>query len=306
MGPRALALVAALSGLLIIGIALGVMYAGGPPPAPPRPKIPEPAVTAAALKYSATLYQAALEQDARAFAIPPTPIAEMARPFPYFDEWSGDRKLKVGATMQTAHLRLELVVRKEAGSMAGQLYRADHLVLVIENLTDHYLAYRIQTRVPDEGRCETKGDAPHDAIVLEPRKTIRRTECLYRSDERIDVRRIEVMEIPRLGAYYVSRMPPALILYSRRTAAGHVPIKGSVCPQTFSWRDIRDGADRGELGWRDVIDFYARHNCEEYSFFRRYRHRTDPAAPLPARPPEIDPPSGPQIDPPGGPQIVTP
>jgi len=101
-------------------------------------------------------------------------------------------------------------------------------------------------------------------------------------------RHIEVMEIPRLGAYYVSRMPPGLILYGRRTSAGHVPLAGSLCPQTFSWRDIRDGADRGELGWRDVIDFYARHNCEEYSFFRSYRHRTDPDEPLPARPPEIE------------------
>jgi hypothetical protein len=56
-----------------------------------------------------------------------------------------------------------------------------------------------------------------------------------------------------------------------------------MCPQTFSWRDIKDGMDGEGLGWRDVIDFYARHNCIEYSFFRSYRYRGDPAAPLPAR-----------------------
>jgi hypothetical protein len=288
VSARTLAVVVALTGLFIIAIGIGVMYGGGPPPAPPRPKIPEPAVTAAALRYSATIYRAALEQDAHAFGIPPTPYEEMAKPFTYFDEWSGDRALKVGAVMETPHLHLQLVVRKEAGTMAGQLYRADHMVLTIQNRSDGYLAYRIQTRVPDEPRCETKGDAPHNAIVLAPHQTIRRTECLYRSDERITVRRIEVMEIPPLGAYYVSRMPPGLILYGRRTSAGHVPLAGSLCPQTFSWRDIRDGADRGELGWRDVIDFYARHNCEEYSFFRSYRHRTGTDEPLPARPPEIE------------------
>jgi hypothetical protein len=170
--------------------------------------------------------------------------------------------------------------------VGGQLYRADHLVLRIENRTDHYLAYRVETRVADEGRCDTKGDAPHNAIALAPRQVIHRTECLYRSSERVDVRRVEVMELPRLAAYYVSRLSPALILYGRRTSAGHLPFKGGVCPQNLPWRDIRDGADRGELGWRDLIDFYARHNCEEYSFFRSYRHRTDPTAPLPARPPE--------------------
>jgi hypothetical protein len=283
---RTLSVIVGLTGLFVIAIGLGLMHAGGPPPAPPRPKIPDPGDSAAAMKYSATLYRAALEQDARGFGIPVTPVEEMAQPFPYFDEWSGDRKLKVGGSLQTAHVRLALIVKKEAGSMGGQIYRADHLVLRIENLTDHHLAYRIQTHVADEGRCDTKGDAPHNAIVLEPRQVIQRTECLYRSDEKVDVRRVEVMEIPPLAAYYVSRLPPGLILYGRRASAGHVPIKGDVCPQTFSWRDIRDGADRGELGWRDVIDFYARHNCEEYSFFRAYRYRSDANAPLPARPPE--------------------
>jgi hypothetical protein len=286
VGSRGLALVVVISGLLIIAIGLGLLHAGGPAPAPPRPKIAEPADTTAALKYSPTLYRATVEQDARSFGIPLPVADEMARPFPYFDEWSAERKLKVGGSMQTDHLRLSLIVKKEAGSMAGQLYRADHLVLQIENLSDHYLAYRVQTHVSDEKRCDTKGDTPHDAIVIEPHQTIRRTECLYRSDEKVDIRGVEVMEIPQLAAHYVSRLPPGLVLYARRTSAGHVPIKGAICPQTFSWRDIRDGADRGELGWRDVIDFYARHNCEEYSFFRSYRQRSDVNAPLPARPPD--------------------
>ena len=78
-------------------------------------------------------------------------------------------------------------------------------------------------------------------------------------------------------------MPATAVLYDTRTSAGHVPLKGTLCPQTFSWREIQDGIDRKQIGWRDVIDFYARHNCDEYAFFRNYRFRTDAAAPLPAR-----------------------
>jgi hypothetical protein len=285
---RGLAGVIALTGLGVIAAGIGLLFGGGPPPAPPRPQPPAADAVSSAMKYSATLYRATLEQDARAFGLAPIPADQLARPFPYFNEGSGARKLKVGGSMQTAHLRLALVVRKEEGTMEGQPFRADHLVLRIENLSGHYLAYRIETRVSDERRCDTKGDAPHNAIVLLPNQTIYRTECLYRSDERVEVRKIEVIEIPPLSAYYVSRLAPGLVLYSPRTSAGHLPLKGELCPQTFSWREIRDGADRGELGWRDVIDFYARHNCAEYAFFRSYRYRASAEAPLPAHPPAAE------------------
>jgi hypothetical protein len=99
----------------------------------------------------------------------------------------------------------------------------------------------------------------------------------------VDVDLVEVIELPQLAAVYASRLPATSVLYDARTSAGHVPLKGTLCPQTFSWREIQDGIDRKQIGWRDVIDFYARHNCDEYAFFRNYRFRTDAAAPLPAR-----------------------
>jgi hypothetical protein len=42
--------------------------------------------------------------------------------------------------------------------------------------------------------------------------------------------------------------------------------------------------EQGEASWADVIDFYARHNCEEYNFFRGYKQRKQPDEPLPAKP----------------------
>jgi hypothetical protein len=91
--------------------------------------------------------------------------------------------------------------------------------------------------------------------------------------------------MPALSAYYVSRLPPNATLYDPRTFAGHVGFRGREgCQQTFSWREIKEGVDSKQFEWRDVIDFYARHNCSEYSFFKTYRFRTDSNAPLPARP----------------------
>jgi hypothetical protein len=281
---RTLNAAVALAGVAAIAIGGVILYGGGPPPAPRRPKPPPADQATSEMKYSATLYRAMLEQDARTFGVPAARPEDLAKPFAYFSESSGPRRIKVGSSIQTPHLRLSLLVRKEGGSMEGQSYRADHLVLRIDNLTPKTLAYRVQTTVSDDARCTAKGDLPHNAIVIEPNKSVLRTECLYQSDGHVTITGVEVIEIPRISAFYLSRLPPGLVLYSTRTSAGHVPPKGTLCPQIFSWRDIRDGADRGEFGWKDVIDFYARHSCEEYAFFPTYRYRSDAKAPLPAKP----------------------
>jgi hypothetical protein len=272
--------------LVVILLGTMLLYAGEPPPAPepPRPPPPPEVTMNAVLKYSQPVYRALLETDARSFKVPVPKLSELGRPNFYAEEFRGHRKLKLKGTIETPHLRLSLAVGRRTAHLEGQSYAVDHLLLKIENRTGRYLAYRVQTSVTDKHKCQSKGDIPHNALVLEPHQTLERTECLYRADEQLDVMHVEVIELSPLEAFYVSRLPPNPILYDARTAAGHVPLAGTVCPQTFSWRDIQEGLDRGVIGWKDVIDFYARHNCDEYSFFKDYRYRTEPSAPLPARP----------------------
>jgi hypothetical protein len=274
------------TGLAVIGLGMLILYGGGPPPAPERPKPPPPPeqLMNSELKYSAPVYRALVEQDAKAWGIVAPAPEEMREPFPYFDELRGKRRLKVKQPVDTAHLRLTLEITKKQANIEGQSYRADHLILRIENKTPKYLAYRVVTSVPDKNKCMSKGDIPHNAIVIAPNETLQRSECLYRNEEAVDLHAVETIELPQLAAIYVSRLPPTVVFYDRRTSEGHVPINGAICPQTFSWREIREGVERNEFDWRDLIDFYARHNCDEYSFFRSYRYRTDATAPLPARP----------------------
>jgi hypothetical protein len=282
-------LAAAVVLLVIAGLGLGmaILFAGGPPPAPARPRLPVAlSPSSSDLRFSPTLYRGLVEQDARALGVSAPSPAELGAVFPYFDEHPPKPRLRVGSTLRTSHLRLSLVLRREEGAVEGQSFRADHLVLEIENRTKHFLAYRVTTRVVDATRCEAKGVIAHDAVALGPHETVARTECLFQKAASVDVLGVEVMEIPQLSYYYVSRLAPALVLYDARTAAGHVVPKDPPCPQTFSWRDVRDGAARGQVEWRDIIDFYARHNCAEYSFFPGYRIRREGAPPLPARPPE--------------------
>lgn len=290
MEGKTLALAVGAAGLAVTAIGTVLLYAGEPPPAPERPKAPPPpeVMMNSVLKYSQPVYKALLESDARTWKLPLISLDQLGRPNPYFAELRGRRKLKAkggkGSAIETAHLRLSLEIAKKKATLEGQSFAVDHLVLRIENRTDKYLAYRVDTSVADKNKCTSKGDLPHNALVIEPRQVVLRSECLYRSDESVDLTRVEVIELPPLSAHYVSRLPPNPTLYDSRTAAGHVPLSGTLCPQTFSWRDIQEGIDRKEIGWKDVIDFYARHNCEEYSFFRAYRYRTAARDPLPARP----------------------
>jgi len=273
----------------IFAIAMGVLIlhaASSPPPTPKRPDPPPPpsSMINSDMRFSVVYYKGLVEQDAKTYGIPAPPYEDLCQPNPYFDELHERQRLRIRSPIETRHLRITLEVSKQTSFLGSHSISTDHYVLRIENRTPLYLAYRIQTTVPDKKKCAMKARLPHNAIAIEPEQTILRSECLYRKDSPIDVTSIEVIEMPALEAFYVSRVPPNATLYDPRTSVGHAPPRGTMCPQNFSWRDIKDGMDKKELGWRDVIDFYARHNCTEYSFFKSYRYRGDPAASLPARP----------------------
>jgi hypothetical protein len=286
MEGKTLGLAVGLTGLAVIVVGTLVLYSGEPPPAPepPQPPPPPEVLMNSVLKYSQPVWMALVETDAKNFKIPAPTLQDLSQPNGYFHELTASRRLKVRTSLETAHLKISLEISKRRASMDGQSFAMEHLVLRIENRTATYLAYRVDTTVTDRAKCSSKGDIPHNSLVLEPRQILLRTECLYRNDESVDVRNVQVIELPPISAYYISRLPPNQTLTDPRTSSGHVPLAGTVCPQTFSWREIQDGIDKKQLGWRDVIDFYARHNCDEYSFFRSYRYRSDPGAPLPARP----------------------
>jgi hypothetical protein len=282
---KPLALAVFFSGILAIAMGVLILHAASaPPPTPKRPEPPPPpsAMINSDMRFSVLYYKGLIEADAKSYGIQTPTYEDLQQANPYFDELQGKQHLRIKAPIETRHLRISLEVSKQTTIIESHSLSTDHLILRVENLTPIFLAYRIQTSVPDKRKCLMKAELLHNAMALEPKQITLRTECLYRQDAQIDVTGIEVIELPALSAYYVSRVPPNSTLYDPRTSAGHTPPRGVMCPQTFSWRDIKEGIDKKELGWRDVIDFYARHNCTEYSFFKSYRYRGDPSAPLPS------------------------
>jgi hypothetical protein len=252
-----------------------------PPPRPPPPK-PE-ASTVLSYRYKEGFFKSLLQEDAQRVKLADFDYARMKRPNRYFAEFTGKQLLRAGAKLETRHLLLEALKKKIWVGQRGQGFRSDHMLLAITNKTDRYLAYRVITE--PVGTCQSnKGTISHNALALRPKERLQRTECLIRTGGALRVLEVAVMEIPPLGYYYVSRLDPVQIRLPQRTAEGHeIPNKLTPC-KILPWREIQNGMRRGEVYWRDVIDFYARHNCDEYSYFVAYRHDAKGPGRLPAAP----------------------
>jgi hypothetical protein len=85
------------------------------------------------------------------------------------------------------------------------------------------------------------------------------------------VSRAETVEVPPLSAWYLDHVPLSAVGLEPRFTRGHLaPETGARC--TFAMpQAVRSGLERGEIGWRDLIDFYARHRCQTYQFPLSYR-----------------------------------
>ena len=209
-----------------------------PPPAPPPSAAPSPVLATGNLKYTEGFYKNELEQDFKTFEIKPVPLMELALPNTYADELSSARKMKLDKdVLETPHIKLTTRVEKEwAVTGSGQGFKYEHEVLEITNKTDKFLAYRVSTAVDQPEKCRTKGAMQHNAIALRPGETVRRTECLWRKDLALTVKRVEVLELNNELSYlYVSRLLPTQILLDDRTSAGHAIPKGKGC-SLVPWR----------------------------------------------------------------------
>lgn len=289
----------ALSGNTLLGIGVGVCavviviavvslrFLQKEPPKPPPPPPPPPEQNVGRiLRFSEQYYKAVVDEDVKRYRLQPTEPGALAQPLTWAAELTEPRPLKVEHdSFETPHLKISSRVLKEwASTESGQRFRYEHIVLSITNRTERPLAYLVDTSISHPEQCQSQGAIAHNAIALKPGETVERTECLWHKKTLLRVNRVEVIEIPQLSYFYLSRLNPAQLMLDARTAAGHaIPSPAKQC--TFvPWRDIQASAEQAHTGWADVMDFYARHNCDEYSYWRGYRRWTSAGA-LPSRPP---------------------
>ncbi|MCA9664498.1 MAG: hypothetical protein KC503_02885 [Myxococcales bacterium] len=285
VGLALLSLVLMIS-VTIFAFSPGELPPPGPPPKPTRKQ-------AASYRYLPTFFRSLVEDDVKKVKIKSFKLNELRVVRSYTKELSEETPLALGKSFETPTIKLTLKRKKLWVGGEGRRFRAQHVVLRIENRTDEPIAYRVRTTISSKGRksptrkggpCSTKAVLPHNAIALDPHGSVERTECLQRSHDKFKVISVEVLSVGRLGYHYVSRLEPRALRLDPRTSEGHDPGKLKAC-RILPWDAIDRALTESDGHWYDVADFYARHNCDEYSFFSTYRMPKKPLQKLPLQPP---------------------
>ena len=217
------------------------------------------------------VYHDFLERDAASAGVRTPTIEEMGRKLAY----------------RVDDARHVLEAGKPAIEVAGLRLRAEHsgdaIVLVIQNLVDSDLAYEVTTTLSALSICNSVSARPINAMVIAKGATESRTECAWRDDLPVIVTKVETVEVSPLSSYYLSEVPPRLVGIDARVARGHRGVESKEPCSTVVSQVILAGMERGDIGWRDLVDFYARHRCQSFQFPSSYRaFKSDGKRPLPA------------------------
>lgn len=263
-------------GVVLVAVITYVRFCGSLslPDKPPPPSGPKGTTTQLLTKSAASpaVYLGFLEKDAANAGTHAPTIEEMGRKLVYRVDESHHVLEPGKPAIEAAGLRLH-------AERSG-----DDVVLVARSLLGTDAAYEVSTTVtPGGAMCNGARPLPFNAMVIAKGATETRTECVWHDGSAITVSRIETLELPPLMAWYVGQVPPKLVGVDDRVARGHRGIDAKdKCTAVMS-AVVRSGMERGEIGWRDLVDFYARHRCQSYQFPAIYRaFKTDSEHPLPA------------------------
>jgi len=251
-----------VAGALLVTGLTAVSFCGSVslPPKPPPP--PGPSGTSSQLltrsSASPAAYQDFVTHDAAAAGRPVPTIEDMSRKLPYHVD-------------DTRHV---LEVGEPAFEVAGVRLRAVHLAeglgLEIANATGADIAYHVVTSTIPATRCNGAALA-FNAMTIGKDQRETRIECVWRDGIALAVTQVETFELLPLSAWYLDHVPPSVVGIEPRITRGHRPPNGGVrCPSALP-QAVRSGLERGEIGWRDLVDFYARHRCQTYQFPLTYR-----------------------------------
>ncbi|HEX3763127.1 MAG TPA: hypothetical protein VHW23_30730 [Kofleriaceae bacterium] len=264
-----------VAGIALVVAITAVRFCGrvSLPLKPPPPAVPHGTSSELLTKSSASpvMYQDFVARDAAAAGVRAPTLDELSRKLPY----------------RVDDARHVLEVGQPPLAIAGVQLRAirveDGLALEIANATASHLAYDVVTAPEPAAGCNAAPVRLFNAMTIRPNGREIRIECGWHDGIALAVSKVETVEVHPLSAWYLDHVPPSAVGIEPRIARGHQPPEtGAPCAFALP-QAVRSGLERGEIGWRDLIDFYARHRCQTYQFPLSYRaFRSDGERSVPA------------------------
>lgn len=259
--------------IVLVAVITSLRFCGSMslPAKPPEPRGPSGTSRQLLSKSTASpaVYQQFLESDAAIAGVRAPTVDDMRRKLAYRVD-SARHPLELGKPpLELAGLRIHV---ERAG---------DQVALVVQNAVDSDVAYHVVTNAPDVYACRDARPLPFNAMVLRKGGQEMRAECTAGTP--LYLNRVETVEIPPLSAYYLSELPPRLVGLDDHTARGHRGVTSSEPCVASMPQVVQSGIEHGDITWRDLVDFYARHRCQTYQFPSKYRALdADGQRPIPA------------------------
>jgi hypothetical protein len=254
--------VLAAGAVLAIGIFAGRFGGGLALPAKPPPPAPPSGTSSELLTRSSvspSVYLDYIANDAQTAGVHTPTLEELSRKLPY-------RVDDVRHVLEVGEPPLEL-----AGVRLRAVRAIEGLALEIENITATNIAYQVATTPIPAGRCNAASVLPFNAMTIARDQIETRIECGWHDGIALAVTKVETLEVMPLSAWYLNHLPPSVLGIEPRLLRGHRAPDASVRCVSSVPQAVRSGLERGEIGWRDLVDFYARHRCETYQFPNKYR-----------------------------------
>ena len=224
-------------------------------------------------------FQDKLDEDTKRFALQPTSPEEMGKPNRYEHLIDDNVILKIGQSWTSEWINVKAVAQKVAYQRSGAEVRANHSIAIVENSHDTAIAYFLDVRSADLGGCEVRGARKHNANALLPGERAEIAVCA--GSKPIEIHDLQVMELSPLGYNYVSLIPPRALGYDETVAQSHYAgRRHKVCSQVPSER-LQIALREDSIAWRDIVDFFSRHNCHTYPWLWGYRYRAEGIEKLP-------------------------
>lgn len=250
--------------IVLVAVITSLRFCGqmSLPPEPPEPTGATGTSRQLLTRSAASpqVYQRFLEDDARTAGVPAPTTEQMSRKLAYRVDDARHPLVLGKPPIEIAGLRIHI---EGAG---------DQVTLVIQNTLDSDVAYHVVTNAASTYACNDARPLPFNAMILHEGGQETRAECV--ADIPLYLSKVETLEVPPLSAWYLSQLPPRLVGIEDQVARGHRGLSSKEpCVASMS-QVVESGIESGEISWRDLVDFYARHRCQTYQFPSTYRALT--------------------------------